>query len=58
MTGEVITTAVQGAFDFLDAPPVRVATPDVPIPYSHGLEEWTLPSADSIVEAVTGLVAG
>ena len=58
MTGEVITTAVQGAFDYLDAPPVRVATPDVPIPYSHGLEEWTLPSADAIVAAAAGLVAG
>ena len=58
MTGEVITTAVQGAFDYLDAPPARVATPDVPIPYSHGLEEWTLPSVEAIVAATTGLMAG
>ena len=58
MSGEIITTAVEGAFDYLDAPPVRVATPDVPIPYSHGLEEWTLPSSERIVAAATALVSG
>lgn len=58
MTGEIITTAVQGAFDYLDAPPVRVATPDVPIPYSHGMEEWTLPSAERIVSVASTLVSG
>jgi pyruvate dehydrogenase E1 component beta subunit len=58
MTGEIITTAVEGAFEYLDAPPVRVATPDIPIPYSHGLEEWALPSEERIVAAVSGLVSG
>lgn len=58
MTGEIITTAVQGAFEYLDAPPVRVATPDIPIPYSHGLEGWALPSEERIVAAVSGLVSG
>ncbi|HSJ26716.1 MAG TPA: alpha-ketoacid dehydrogenase subunit beta [Acidimicrobiia bacterium] len=56
MSGEVITTAIEGAFDYLDAPPVRVATPDIPIPYSHPLEEWALPSVGRIVEASTTLV--
>ncbi len=59
MTGEVITTVIEGAFDYLDAPPVRVATPDIPIPYSHPLEEWALPSVDRIAEAASAmLVAG
>lgn len=58
MTGEIITTAVQGAFDYLDAPPVRLATPDAPIPYSHSLEEWALPSAAKIVAAASALVNG
>ena len=56
MTGEVITTAIEGAFDYLDAPPTRVATPDTPIPYSHPLETWALPSVDRIVEAGSGLL--
>jgi pyruvate dehydrogenase E1 component beta subunit len=58
MSGEVITTAVQGAFDYLDAAPVRVATPDIPIPYSHPLETWALPSVDRIVAAATEMVSG
>jgi acetoin:2,6-dichlorophenolindophenol oxidoreductase subunit beta len=58
MTGEVITTVVEGAFDYLDAPPVRVATPDTPIPYSHPLETWALPSVDRIAAAARALVSG
>jgi acetoin:2,6-dichlorophenolindophenol oxidoreductase subunit beta len=59
MSGEVITTAIEGAFDYLDAPPVRVTTPDIPIPYSRPLEEWALPSIERIVKASSNLlVAG
>jgi pyruvate dehydrogenase E1 component beta subunit len=59
MSGEVVSTAIEGAFDYLDAPPVRVTTPDIPIPYSRPLEKWALPSVDRIVEASsTLLVAG
>ena len=57
MTGEVITTAVEGAFDYLDAPPVRLALPDVPIPYSRPLEQFVLPNAEKIVAAAKQLVA-
>jgi len=59
MSGEVITTAIEGAFDYLDAPPVRVTTPDTPIPYSHPLEAWALPSTERIMRAAQAmLVAG
>jgi acetoin:2,6-dichlorophenolindophenol oxidoreductase subunit beta len=59
MSGEVATTAIEGAFDYLDAPPVRVTTPDIPIPYSRPLEQWALPSMERIVEASSSLlVAG
>jgi pyruvate dehydrogenase E1 component beta subunit len=56
MSGEVITSVIEGAFDYLDAPPVRVTTPDIPIPYSRPLEEWTLPSVDRIVEVGSSLL--
>jgi acetoin:2,6-dichlorophenolindophenol oxidoreductase subunit beta len=56
MTGEVITTAVEGVFDYLDAPPARLAIPDVPIPYSRPLEQFVLPSRESITVAVRELV--
>ncbi len=57
MTGEVITTAIEGAFDYLDAPPQRIALPDVPIPYSRVLEQFVLPDTDDIVTGVKALLA-
>jgi pyruvate/2-oxoglutarate/acetoin dehydrogenase E1 component len=57
MTGEVITSVVEGAFDYLDAPPARLALPDVPIPYSRPLEEFVLPSRAKIAAAARALVA-
>jgi pyruvate dehydrogenase E1 component beta subunit len=56
MSGEVVTTVIEGAFDYLDAPPVRVTTPDIPIPYSRPLEQWALPSMERIVEASSSLL--
>ena len=56
MTGEVITTAVEGAFDYLDAPPARIAIPDVPIPYSRVLEQFVLPDSNKIVDGVKALL--
>ena len=58
MTGEVIATAVEGAFDYLDAPPARIAIPDVPIPYSRVLEQFVMPDADKIVAGAKALVTG
>jgi pyruvate/2-oxoglutarate/acetoin dehydrogenase E1 component len=58
LTGEVVTTAVEGAFDYLDAPPARLAYPDVPIPYSRPLEQFCLPDADKIAAAARRLVSG
>ncbi len=57
LTGEVITTAVEGAFDHLDAPPMRLAYPDVPIPYSRPLEEFCLPDRQKIAAAAKKLLA-
>jgi len=56
MSGEVITSAVEGAFDYLDAQPARLAYPDVPVPYSRPLEQFCLPNAERIAQAARGLV--
>ena len=58
LTGEVMATVVEGAFDYLDAAPVRVAVPDIPIPYSRVLEQYALPDADKIVTAVKSVMSG
>jgi pyruvate dehydrogenase E1 component beta subunit len=40
------------AFDYLDAPIEYVHSDEIPVPYSHPLEEAMLPSVDRIVSAV------
>jgi pyruvate dehydrogenase E1 component beta subunit len=49
---EVAMQAIEHAFDWLDAPPVRVCGKDVPMPYAANLEKLALPSVAEIVEAV------
>jgi pyruvate dehydrogenase E1 component beta subunit len=43
---------VEEAFDYLDAPIVRVTGLDAPVPYSPPLEKHYLPDKTKIVEAV------
>ena len=49
---EVSAVAMEQAFDYLDAPPVRVAGEDVPMPYAANLEKLALPKAKHVIEAV------
>jgi len=46
------------AFDYLDAPIVRLAGRDMPIPYNRTLEYHTVPQVENIVEAARQLVRG
>ncbi|MDR3498580.1 MAG: pyruvate dehydrogenase complex E1 component subunit beta [Parvibaculum sp.] len=51
--GAEIAARVQAdAFDWLDAPILRVTQKDVPMPYAANLEKLALPSADDVVQAV------
>jgi pyruvate dehydrogenase E1 component beta subunit len=49
---ELAMVAMEQAFDHLDAPVVRVAGKDVPLPYAANLERLALPQVDNIVAAV------
>ena len=51
MGAEIASKIVEGAFDYLDAPAMRLAAAEVPMPYSKQLEQLALPSADEIVSA-------
>jgi acetoin:2,6-dichlorophenolindophenol oxidoreductase subunit beta len=53
---EIISRVVEAAFDYLDAPPLRVCARDVPVPYSAPLETAALPQVDDLVAAIRGLV--
>jgi 2-oxoisovalerate dehydrogenase E1 component beta subunit len=54
--GEVAALIAERAFEYLDAPIVRVSPPDTPVPYSPPLEEYFLPNADKVGRAVRALV--
>src|SRR5215469_11126832 len=48
---EIAAQIMEHAFDWLDAPPARVAGKDVPMPYAANLEHLALPQSDDIVAA-------
>ena len=54
---QVAALIAQYGFEDLDGPVVRVATPDVPIPFSPPLEQAVLPSIDRVKEACRELLA-
>ncbi|MBX3503887.1 MAG: pyruvate dehydrogenase complex E1 component subunit beta [Parvibaculum sp.] len=49
---EIAASVQEKAFDYLDAPVLRVTQKDVPMPYAANLEKLALPSAAEVVEAV------
>ena len=57
LAGELAAIVSERAFYELDAPPSRVCSREVPMPYAQHLEQAALPSVSKIVEAAKGLVA-
>jgi pyruvate dehydrogenase E1 component beta subunit len=56
LAAEILAVVVEGAFYELDAPPERVASAEVPIPYPKHLEDAALPSVERIVDTVRKVV--
>jgi pyruvate dehydrogenase E1 component beta subunit len=48
---EIAARIMEHAFDYLDAPVLRVSGKDVPMPYAANLEKLALPSVAEVVEA-------
>ena len=53
---EVAMQVIEQAFDWLDAPPVRVCGADVPLPYAANLEKLALPQPGWVVDAARRIV--
>ena len=53
---EIASQVVERAFDYLDAPPVKVTGRDVPMPYAANLEKLALPSVDDVVAAAKAVL--
>ena len=56
VTAEIAAVVYEGAFDYLEAPIVRLGAMDVPIPFSKPLETATIPSEQDVVDAVGGML--
>jgi 2-oxoisovalerate dehydrogenase E1 component beta subunit len=53
--GEIAALVAERAFEHLDAPVMRVAPPDTPVPYSPPLEDYFLPNAEKVGQAIRAL---
>ena len=49
---ELVTRIQEELFDWLDAPIVRVAAADVPVPMSEPLEDAAIPNVDAIISGI------
>jgi 2-oxoisovalerate dehydrogenase E1 component beta subunit len=54
--GELAAIIAEEAFEYLDAPIVRIASQDAPVPYAPPLEAAFLPSVAKVVDAARTLV--
>jgi pyruvate dehydrogenase E1 component beta subunit len=53
---EIMAKIMEEAFDYLDAPVVRITGKDVPLPYAANLEKLALPNAEEIAVAVKAVL--
>ena len=56
VTGELASVVYEGAFDYLEAPVVRIGAMDVPVPFTKPLEDETIPAENDVVAAVAGMM--
>jgi pyruvate/2-oxoglutarate/acetoin dehydrogenase E1 component len=54
---ELAAVVQQGAFDYLDAPIERVGAKFGPLPFAPAMEQWVVPHAADVLEAVKRTVA-
>ncbi|MEJ2152366.1 MAG: transketolase C-terminal domain-containing protein, partial [Gemmatimonadota bacterium] len=53
---EIAATIAEKAFEYLEAPIVRVTAPDTPVPYSPPLEDHYLPGKSDVLEITRRLL--
>jgi pyruvate/2-oxoglutarate/acetoin dehydrogenase E1 component len=57
IAGEIAMRINEKAFEWLDAPVLRVTAIDAPVPYSPPLEDYFLPQVEDVVKAARHLAA-
>ncbi len=56
VSSEIISVIMENAFDWLDAPVLRLTGKDVPMPYAENLEKMALPSERELINIIESLV--
>ena len=56
VASEILATTMEYAFDYLNAPAVRVTGAEVPTPYAQKLEEMSFPNEDLIAKYAAKLL--
>ena len=56
VSAEIIALVSEYAFDYLNAPPIRVTGAEVPTPYAQKLEEMSFPQDPMIAEYAAKLL--
>lgn len=54
--GEIISSVIEQAFDYLDSPPVRLAVLDTPIPFATKMEDFVMPNRTKIAAEIRRLL--
>ncbi len=55
VSSEIISVIMENAFDWLDAPVLRLTGKDVPMPYAENLESLALPSENELIKIIESL---
>ena len=55
--GEIVSRVMESAFEYLDAPPLRVAAEDLPVPFSINLEQEIFSARKGLSRAVDSLIS-
>ena len=53
---EIVARIMERAFDYLDAPVIRITGKDVPMPYAANLEKLALPNVGEVVAAAKAVL--
>lgn len=56
VSSEILALTMEYAFDYLDAPAIRVTGAEVPTPYAQKLEEMSFPQVDTITNYAAKLL--
>ena len=58
VSAEVIATVCEHGGASLKSPPMRIAYPDIPVPFTPVMEHFVLPNADKVTAAVQAMLEG